>query len=329
MCFSQEQPDSEKQPAPDFQNEAAQNDGVRKPAAAVENPALSPDAEKVAKDVEQEVAKVVKNAVGAQQEEQLHNIAKHNHQEMLESLDIKNPGQQQQQQQQQDVPVAGAKQVDHSQQANPPQQALQQVGLSPNAAQGNVHPQQPQQANVPLLQQQVQQVFQQQPMAAVGDQEAGPGVQEQKQSVVGNIPNVMGKQQTREALKYVRDQGFLPEEQKLDSDMQAAPAQLQQPVQVDSRPQRQVPVIPAQQVLQQNVPAAGPVVGQRNNLGAQAPNPEHRQDTAPQDKQGVIPQQADNKNLEGKVVVPNSQNKRSDSRLGLNKDKRGVVNRGN
>ena len=41
----------------------------------------------VKKQVEEEVAKVVKKAVYAQQEEQLHNIAKQNHQEMLESLD--------------------------------------------------------------------------------------------------------------------------------------------------------------------------------------------------------------------------------------------------
>ena len=120
----------------------------------------------VKKQVEEEVAKVVKNAVDAQQEEQLHNIAKQNHQEMLESLD----GQKQQLNQ---LPA----EVNNGGMAQPNVQAQQQPGLDagPVIKQGG---------NVNLMQQQAGNIPQNQQVIG----------QQQSQDAPGNIPPVVGKQ---------------------------------------------------------------------------------------------------------------------------------------
>ena len=64
-----------------------ENVGIQRAGGVAPNGDGTDLAANVKKQVEEEVAKVVKKAVDAQQEEQLHNIAKQNHQEMLESLD--------------------------------------------------------------------------------------------------------------------------------------------------------------------------------------------------------------------------------------------------
>ena len=146
----------------------------------------------VKKQVEEEVAKVVKNAVDAQQEEQLHNIAKQNHQEMLESLD----GQKQQLNQ-----LPGPADVNNGGMAQPNVQTgqiLQQqqpvLDAAPDIKQGG---------NVNFVQQQAdnnpqnlahQQVIGQQP------QEASKNVP----PVVGKQPQIVDQQPQRQASQQVQ-----------------------------------------------------------------------------------------------------------------------------
>lgn len=266
----------------------AENIGIQHAGGVAPQGAGIPSNENVKKEVEEEVAKVVKNAVGAQQEAQLHHIAQQNHLEMLDSFDDKRQPQpaakdavqpnvlqqqeqkrlQQQQQQQQQIPV----------QPNVQQQPILKVVDNQQGEKVNVMQQQPdrvpqqeviggqqQMGQADLLQQQPAGAPQQNPVGVqqqvVGNQQPMP------QGAINNYPDTVGVQpfaglhgvhqeqqnqgrgiggdvqdtnvnqviDTQDALNFVHQQGFLPDQ----------PIQ-QNNVQDQSKQEQNQPVVPLQ-----------------------------------------------------------------------------------
>ena len=228
----------------------------------------------VKKQVEEEVAKVVKNAVDAQQEEQLHNIAKQNHQEMLESLD----GQKQQLNQ---LPA----EVNNGGMAQPNIQAQQQPGLDagPVIKQGgNVNLMQQQAGNIPQNQQQAGNIPQNQQV-----------IGQQSQDAPGNIPPVVGKQPQMVGQQSQRQAG---QQVQTDQNPQVQGAANNFP---DGKNKQPVDTLDTLKLGQQN---PDPQI-QANNNPVQGQPPQRMQDAGLKQQQPAVQQ-----NVQNNVILPNVQN---------------------
>ena len=172
----------------------------------------------VKKDVEK-VAKVVKNVVGAQQEEQLHQLAQQNHQEMLESLD----DQKQQQAAKQPIPreVNNAGVV--KQNAQPAGQLVQQQAVVQQLDTAGGYPQA---KHVNFMQGKAEGQDQ-----VLDTQQQFPGQQQepQVQGAADHLKNSNVKQQSDEqrALNFVHEQGFLTDQLAQHNSIQGQPVYVQ------------------------------------------------------------------------------------------------------
>ena len=283
---------------------AAKENSDQHAGGVAPNGAGSPLKENVKKEVEEEVAKVVKHAVEVQQEEQLHNIAKQNHQEMLESLDGQKQSDQgafpadanrevvvqpniqpiQVVQQQQAQGVDSFNNNQQGAQVNSMQQ--QAVKKLSNTADHNVVGQQ---SNNVGMQPQI-----------IGQQVQGvlpPGQQAQAQVVANNVHNSIKQPVDTEALKYVQQQGFLSNQQVQQMNERQAVA----PQKVDKQKQAINPA-QAQPGLEQAAQNAGVV--NANNPLEQGRKKEQQHPNVQRNKQdNVIPQNVQNK-LEGGLNIP-------------------------
>ena len=241
----------------------------------------------VKKQVGEEVAKVVKNAVDAQQEEQLHNIAKQNHQEMLESLD----GQKQQLNQ---LPA----EVNNDGMAQPNVQIQQQPGLDAGPAirqGGTVNFMQQQAGNIPQNAAN-QQVIGQQSQDAPGNVPQNAARQQvigqQSQDAAGNIPRAVGKQPQMVGQQPQRQAG-----QQVQADQNR---QVQNAANNfhDSNNKQPIDTLDTLKLGQQNL---DPQI-QANNNPVQGQPAQQMQDAELKQQQPVVQQ-----NVQNNVILPNVQ----------------------